>query len=88
MVLKELSAIKTSQKSILNKLEVILQTLSRAGQGVELRTDEEEGDDFSTLPSFPLESENSLEQLDIQLAAEDERKLFVKLHHHSFKTFY
>ncbi|OXA53106.1 hypothetical protein Fcan01_12544 [Folsomia candida] len=78
VVLKELSAIKTSQKTILNKLESILQTLSRAGQGVELRTDEEEGDDFSTLPSFPLESENSLEQLDIQLAAEDERKLFVR----------
>ncbi|OXA57416.1 hypothetical protein Fcan01_07982 [Folsomia candida] len=78
VVLKELSAIKTSQKSILNKLEVILQTLSRAGQGVELRTDEEAADDFSTLPSFPLESENSLEQLDIQLAAEDERKLFVR----------
>ncbi|OXA41289.1 uncharacterized protein LOC118439105 [Folsomia candida] len=76
VVLKHLAAIKTGQKSILEKLDLILNNQNRIGVGLDLNTETEEPD-FSSLPIFPLESVDALEQLESQLAIDDERKLFV-----------
>ncbi|OXA44265.1 hypothetical protein Fcan01_20937 [Folsomia candida] len=76
VVLKHLAAIKTGQKSILEKLDLLLNNQNRIGVGLDLNTETEEPD-FSSLPIFPLESVDALEQLESQLAIDDERKLFV-----------